>query len=288
MRPIYTLILLVILLPVSSVSGQGTSVSQPGTAEARKAFVDQALNRVSQVFNQRESQLINQQAQRKAAESAALQNLVSINVSRGQLQQVAGYLARIEQAISQKSIVASPEFGASVRRERGAAEAQVAELAQREEEAKNELALRQEEFSRGENELRALIARNSEIKGGLNALRDNWLSHQTAENFNTLLGAVTATANSMAVTSNVDIISQDKAGRTAGARVRFEGDDERRQGKTPRFSCVTVIDKPCTETNVGVGYYYFWTERDNKATSDKNFGKFILDPVVAITLVEDR
>ena len=281
MRPIYSAILSFILLPLFSAYGQGTSPEQ-------KAFVDKALSRIFQSFNQRENQVIQEQEQRKAAKAVALEKLFNIAATSVQAQQAVSDLANIEKALSQKSVMASAEFTASIRQERAAAEERQSALANQEEGAKNELARAGDAVNRGENELRALIARDSEKKGALSALQNNWLSHQTGENFSTLLGVIQITSNDSAVTSDVNITSQDKAGNpTTGARVRFEGDDERRKGTTPGFSCVTT-PKPCTEKNIGIGFYYFWTERERGATSDKNFGKFIIDPVHVITIIEDR
>src|SRR5216684_3026999 len=272
MRLIYSLVLFFILLPLSSAYGQGT-------VQEQKAFIDKSLSRIFNTFNERESQVIQQQEQRKKAEAAALQNLFNIVATSVQAEQAASDFAHIEEALSQKSVMATAEFSASIRRERLSAEERRSALASQAEGAKNQVASARTEVKRGENELRALIARDSETKGALSALKNNWLSHQTGENFSTLLGVIHITANDSAVTSDVNITSQDKAGTpTTGARVRFEGDDERRKNKAPGFSCVTSA-KPCTERKVGVGFYYFWTERERGATSDKNYGKFITDLV---------
>jgi hypothetical protein len=281
MRRIYSVTLFFILLPLSSAYGQGTLQEQ-------NAFIDKSLSRIFNTFNERESQVIQQQEQRKKAEAEALQNLFNIATTSVQAQQAVSDLVNIEKALSQKSVMASAEFTASIRQERAAAEERRSAMASQAEGAKNQVASARTEVKRGENELRALIARDSEKRGALSALQNNWLSHQTGENFSTLLGVIQITSNDSAVTSDVNITSQDKAGNpTTGARVRFEGDDERRKGTTPGFSCVTAL-KPCTEKNIGIGFYYFWTERERGATSDKKFGKFITDPVNLITIIEDR
>src|SRR2546425_10078410 len=98
MRPIYSAILSFILLPLFSAYGQGTSPEQ-------KAFVDKALSRIFQSFNQRENQVIQEQEQRKAAKAVALEKLFNIAATSVQAQQAVSDLANIEKALSQKSVM---------------------------------------------------------------------------------------------------------------------------------------------------------------------------------------
>src|SRR5260370_13765298 len=209
MRPI-SLILFFILLPLSSPYGQGTLQEQ-------NAFIDSSLSRISNTLNERERHVIQEQEQRKKAEREVIQNLFNIVATSVQAEQAASDLAHIEEALSQKSVMATAEFVASIRRDRLSAEERRSALASQAEVAKNQVASARTEVKRGENELRALIARDSEAKGALSALKNNWLSHQTGENFSTLLGVIHITANDSAVTSDVNITSQDNAAPTTGA-----------------------------------------------------------------------
>jgi hypothetical protein len=144
----------------------------------------------------------------------------------------------------------------------------------------------QEKYKYRETEYKKDIARYAAKKAELNMLSEDCRTHPNDnEKLARLVEKVVAFSTELGLKSSVNITSQYSNGtHTTGARVRFQGDDERICGTVPRYSGGLT---PCTES-LNIGKYYFWTERSDKETSNKEYCKYIINPDEKVQLVEDR
>jgi hypothetical protein len=105
----------------------------------------------------------------------------------------------------------------------------------------------------------------------------DWRKNKSEDLFEQLAGAIYLVGVRLDVTSNVTITST-----TPQAIVRYETVFERRRGLSP---LTAKHPTKCTET-MPIGYYYIWSERDGKPTSDANSKFYIKDKEEEVQLVE--
>jgi hypothetical protein len=262
------------------------SVAYGQTSEEKTLFVDKALNRISSKTTERETQLTAQLERLREVDEQARRNLENTVAKKARAEKSLADLAQFEKEM-EHAYPSSETFKILARLEKDADEAKqrLPELEARERKEIHEAYTANNEFIQKELELRNVIARDTAIKTSLKTLDEAWRSQAANGDFIKLIGAIATATKEMAIRSSANIMSQDSSGMvTTGVRVRFQGDDERRNVITPRYSGLTG----CVETNLDIGWYYFWTERNGRATSDKNYGKFIIDPVESVQLLEDK
>lgn len=276
MRTAIPLILLV-FVPFSNADGQ--------THEEKAQFVHKALKRVSSINKERETELTAQIESLRVVEGHAKRSLENAKAEKSKSEKSIVNLAEFE--ISVESAYISREGlrrWAELREEASEAEKRLPDLTARETRERIFADAVRSRVSQKESDLKTLNARDASIEAELRTFDSAWRSQATDGEFRKLLGAITVASKELALTSTANITSQNSSGPTTGIRVRFQGDDERRNGTVPRYSGLTG----CEEKNLDLGYYYFWTERNGRATSDPNYMRPIVDPVEKVQLLEDR
>lgn len=261
------------------------------TVEEKVRFVEVANKRILASMSTREQQLESELGQLKTDESTVKEELEKLKASFDSASYEADEkeLKELESTINETS---DPTTRAQLNSTYQDLKRLLAE--KRETSKENSLRIQKltSQYNNASNryiakeiEFRMTSKRNSDLKTELLVLKRAWRSQVTEENFSRLALTIRFIANELSIKSNVSFSSQKSSGeKTSGARVRAQGDDERRSGGTPRYSCITG----CEEKNLEIGWYYFWTERNSKKTSDENFGKFIIEQSEVVQLVEDR
>jgi hypothetical protein len=277
------------LIPVLLILAFSVAFGQTNTEKA--LFVEKALNRISKKTTDREAELIVQRERLRGMDEQSRRKLENAVIERAKAEQTLSDLVRLKKELE----LASPPVAlASLERlktESNQANEQLDKMKAREIKARNEAKESRHALNQQELELRNVSSRNAAITTELKTLNRVWRSRFVSDDFTKLKAAIIAAAKELALKSSAVITSQDSSGKeSAGARVRFQGDEERRNGATPRYSGLTN----CRENNLDIGWYFFWSERKDpatsvtRATSDINYGKFIIDPVEKVPLLEDH
>lgn len=261
------------------------SVAYGADAKDDIPLVTRALSRVSTKITQQEAALAAQLEQLKAREEQTRKKLEETEAEKSKnirsLARLAEFKKRMQTAYPSNETY---RILAELEKEGDEAHKKLPDLEAKERQQRNEADAARNGVVQKELELTTVRGRDAEIETKLRRLDTEWRSKANLSEPVELIAAITSSGRALALTSTANITSQDSHGPTTGIRVRFQGVDERLNGTTPRFSGLTG----CTEKNLAIGYYYFWTEREGKATSDPNFSKLLLDEVETIELLEDR
>lgn len=134
---------------------------------------------------------------------------------------------------------------------------------------------------RAAEEKRVLLQTQRET---VDRLYRDWKASNSEESFKALTGFLTMLAAEQNEISNVDLATVDQQkNETKGALIYYETELARKHQEKPKSSsCATG----CTEKDLPKGWYYMWSVRDNKATSDKDRYVHIKGPTDKVEISE--
>lgn len=121
-----------------------------------------------------------------------------------------------------------------------------------------------------------------EQKEKLIHLSTKWTEDPTEQSFIEVSEKITSFAALSGVWSSVTISSASNGNLASGATIKYQTLSERSGGNEPTTAKAPTI---CNEV-IPIGYYYIWSERQGKATSEKNNKYRIIAPEENITVVE--
>jgi hypothetical protein len=205
----------------------------------------------------------------KANRDYALAQLV---VDKGNTQKILG--EKYERIVSRKA----------------AADAEVLRLRQSDEAARAQLSRIQDERAQAERAYEEREALRAQQRARFELLYNAWQESRSDEAFKELTGYVTDIAGKLAggtLTSDVDFTTVDANKKEQpGALIYYESSLDRKNGVKP----IKSISKSTkwTETGMRKGWYYFWSVRGGKETSDKNRYLPVKGPKDQIEITEDR
>lgn len=161
------------------------------------------------------------------------------------------------------------------------AKANVATLSIQEQQAR-------ETVERLEQERRAAVEKKNRLEKQRDEVKElyrAWEKDQSEKNFKTLTGFLTEVAAEQNETSDVDLATVDQQkNETKGALIYYETELSRRHHDPVRTSNCTT---GCTEKSLPKGWYYMWSVRTNRETSDKNRYVHIKGPTDKVEISEN-
>lgn len=144
---------------------------------------------------------------------------------------------------------------------------------------KQESLLNTQVVSTGDEQKAIKLFFDSKAQESYQALYDAWKKRPTEELLIQLAGAITLVALRKEINSTVKISSS-----TPGATIKYQTLFERSKNLEPMTAKQLTR---CIET-MPIGYYYIWSERDGKATSDKESKVYISAPEEEVTVAEKK
>jgi len=159
--------------------------------------------------------------------------------------------------------------------------------------AKLEISRRARELA--EQEMSQMEITRAQQQNRLDSLYRAWRDSKTDENFKALTGNLTVMAETYAIITDVEVVSEDaNKNQTDGARINYESWLDRQHNLQPiKATPCTTVKPPATPTciivNMPKGWYYIWAVRENgRITSDKNFFTHVDGMTPQITVREDH
>jgi hypothetical protein len=170
--------------------------------------------------------------------------------------------------------------------EAAAAKSSLAELTTQEDAAKKNLDTTRRDLESARNVRDARVAASEQQRTELTKLYTAWKENKTEDNFKALTGQLTMMAAAAGETSDVDLVTKKDNNPNPGALIKYESDLDRKNKAQPIKSanCATG----CTEKGMPKGWYYMWSERDQKETSDKNRYVHIKGPTDTVEIIENH
>lgn len=169
--------------------------------------------------------------------------------------------------------------------EAAAAKSSLKDLEKQEDAAKKTLEATQLKLESARKERDARAAESEKQRAELARLYAVWQENRTEDNFKTLTGQLTMMASAAGETSDVDLVTKKNNNPNPGALIKYESELDRKNNVQPIKSanCATG----CTEKDMPKGWYYMWSERDQKETSDKNRYVHIKGPKDSVEIIEN-
>jgi len=167
-----------------------------------------------------------------------------------------------------------------------AAQASFAQFKAQDEAAKQKLETTRRELESARKERDAWFTASQRQKAELAKLYKAWKENNSEENFKAVTGQLTVMAAAMHETSDVDLVTKKNNEPNPGALIKYEGELDRKNKVEPIKSanCSTG----CTETGMPKGWFYMWSERERKETSDKNRYVHIKGPKDKVEIIENQ
>jgi hypothetical protein len=166
-----------------------------------------------------------------------------------------------------------------------AAQASFAQFKAQDEAAKQKVETTRRELEIARKERDAWVAGSQQQKAELTKLYKAWKENDSEDNFKAVTGQLTVMAAAVHETSDVDLVTKKNNEPNPGAVIKYEGELDRKNKVEPIRSanCATG----CTETGMPKGWFYMWSERDRKETSDKNRYVHIKGPKDTVEIIEN-
>jgi hypothetical protein len=169
---------------------------------------------------------------------------------------------------------------------RTVAKVEVDEMAQEQRAFQVKLEIEQRDRQSAEEELRDIEAAQVSQRDGLEKIYSAFQDHQTEETFKALTGELTKLSAKVSQNADIELVTQDpQKNETKGALVYYESDVDRKNRVEPIKSagCTTGCS-----TNMSKGWFYIWSMRNDRETSNKNRYLHVGGPDKRVELVEDR
>jgi hypothetical protein len=159
--------------------------------------------------------------------------------------------------------------------------------------AKLEISRRTRELA--EQETRQMEMTQEQQQNKLDSFYRAWRDSKTDENFKALTGNLTVLAATYAITTDVEVVTEDaNKNQTDGARINYESWLDRLHNLQPIKATTCTTFKPpathaCIIMNMPKGWYYIWAVREkSRITSDKSFYTHVDSRTPQVTVQEDR